>query len=136
MIECAWTPGAIGSEASVRRSGFDQSMLSIDVGNAGGLRKTRSVLSSVASSSDDSASEYGAFTSLRASIPSQFSARKLPRWGVEMKITRVTNGSGSKNAAFSISARVFGLIDTSSNFRSVHAAQKALPLDTTIAFAS
>ena len=48
----------------------------------------------------------GVLTSRRASMPSQFSARKLPRCGVEMKITRVTNGSGSKNIALLSSARV------------------------------
>ena len=113
IMECASTPGAIGRADSVWMNELDPSMLSMAVGKANaclaapGFNVTRSTLTFV--------NVPGKLTSRRPSLPIKPSATKLPRCGVQMKTTVVTEGSGStkivRRSMSLVSADILDLLD-------------------------
>src|SRR6267142_4813052 len=97
MIEWDVTLGDMGHIASAWTNGPLGFMLSTAVGSPAPPATLSLLAFNLARSSTSFTSAAGRETNLRTRLRTSDETRKLPLCGVEMKITRVTAGTGSKN---------------------------------------
>ncbi len=130
MIEWAVTGGSTRIEARVRMKGLEGFMLSTLLGrsrNSAALSGSSAAIACAISSPVDRRVP-GSFTMSASQREIRASETELPRWGVEMKITRCTKGKGVTNMEWRMRSLVSGLSFSSSSGFLLMLSQNFVPL--------
>jgi hypothetical protein len=106
MMEWTVTPLAIGLAERARTKGLSGLMLSTAVGSPSSDFREIAPGFSRATSPSPFTALTGRVTSQRTKLRASIDTRKLPRCGVHMNTTRLTEGTGSKNIVFWMRSRV------------------------------